>query len=157
MPIPRILGSQNSGIPEFRDPRILGSPEFWDTQNSGIPEFWDPRNSGTPEFWDPQNSGIPEFWDPRILGIPIILGCPLCTTDHVSSSHNGTCSTVSHYKMLYLSTTEQVFRKLVRTIVRHVFGHFSDFFPLVPGVFPGGRGIIERRSREVLGVFWDSF
>ena len=37
------------------------------------------------------------------------------------------------------------------------FRFFSDFFGVVPGVFPGGLGIVERCSHEVLGVFWDTF
>ena len=34
-----------------------------------------------------------------------------------------------------------------------LFVFFSDFFQVVPGVFPGGFFIIERYSRDVLGVF----
>ena len=39
----------------------------------------------------------------------------------------------------------------------HFFRHFYTFFGLVPGVFPGGLGIIERCSRDLLGVFWETF
>ena len=73
---PRILGSQNSGIPESWDPRILGSPEFWDPRILGIPELQDSQNSGNPkilgflELWESQNSRIP-----RILGIQEFWGC----------------------------------------------------------------------------------
>ena len=38
-----------------------------------------------------------------------------------------------------------------------LFRRFSDFFRVGPGVFPGGLGIVEGSSREVLGVFWDTF
>ena len=34
---------------------------------------------------------------------------------------------------------------------------FSDFFGVVPGVFPGGLGIVERYSCEVLSFFGTLF
>ena len=38
-----------------------------------------------------------------------------------------------------------------------IFSHFSNFFGPVPGVFPGALGTMEWSSREVLGVFLDTF
>ena len=43
--------------------------------------------------------------------------------------------------------------KVVGPVFGPDFGPTSDFFGVVPGVFPGGFGIVERYFREVLGVF----
>ena len=39
----------------------------------------------------------------------------------------------------------------------HFFDIFSDFFGHSPGVFPGGSGTMERCSRDLLGVFPETF
>ena len=38
-----------------------------------------------------------------------------------------------------------------------LFRLFPDFFGVVPVVSPGGLGIVERCSRHLIGVFWDTF
>ena len=50
-----------------------------------------------------------------------------------------------------------MFTEVVGPVLGPIFGPKSDFFGVVPGVFPGGLGIVDWYSREVLGVFEELF
>ena len=51
--------------------------------------------------------------------------------------------------MFHVQTT----KKVAGPDLGPIFGQKSDFFGVVPGVFPGGLGIVEWCSRAGLGVF----
>ena len=46
-----------------------------------------------------------------------------------------------------------MFTEVVGPVVGPIFGPKSDFFGVVPGVFPGGFFIVDWYSREVPGLF----
>ena len=55
--------------------------------------------------------------------------------------------------MLHIQTIERV----AGPVFGSIFGQTSDFFGVVPGMFPGGLGIVEWCSRAGLGVFRATF
>ena len=63
------------------------------------------------------------------------------------------CSIFTQLRMFNVHRIE----KVVGPVFGPIFGQKSDFFGVVPGVFPGGFGIVERYSREVPRVFRVTF